>query len=36
MNVFVIVMQTGMWLGYVTFGFIADAFGRKRSYVAFS
>jgi MFS family permease len=34
MNGFIVVMQTGMWLGYVTFGFIADAIGRKRAYVA--
>jgi MFS family permease len=26
-------MQAGMWLGYVTFGFISDATGRKRTYV---
>ena len=32
---FVIAMQVGMWLGYVTFGFIADAFGRKRTYVTY-
>jgi MFS family permease len=35
MSWFVIVMQAGMWLGYVSFGFIADAVGRKRAYVAF-
>jgi MFS family permease len=35
MNWFIIAMQTGMWMGYVTFGFIADALGRKRSYVTF-
>jgi MFS family permease len=28
-------MQAGMWLGYVTFGFIADSIGRKRTYVAY-
>ena len=33
MNGFIIVMQAGMWLGYVTFGFIADSIGRKRAYV---
>lgn len=32
---FVVVMQGGMWLGYVTFGFISDRFGRKRTYVAY-
>ncbi|HEY6359848.1 MAG TPA: MFS transporter [Vicinamibacterales bacterium] len=31
----VLAMQTGMWLGYVTFGFISDALGRKRTYVAY-
>ena len=33
MNGFIIAMQAGMWLGYVTFGFISDAVGRKRTYV---
>jgi MFS family permease len=28
-------MQLGMWLGYITFGFISDRLGRKRSYVGF-
>jgi MFS family permease len=28
-------MQVGTWLGYVTFGFVADAVGRKRSYVTY-
>jgi MFS family permease len=28
-------MQVGMWFGYVTFGFVSDRFGRKRSYVAY-
>ena len=31
----VILMQVGMWFGYVTFGVVADAFGRKRAYVAY-
>jgi MFS family permease len=35
MSLFVIFMQTGMWLGYVSFGFIADAIGRKRAYIFF-
>jgi len=35
MSGLVIFMQAGMWLGYVTFGFISDKFGRKRSYVGF-
>ncbi len=35
MSALVIAMQVGMWFGYVTFGFIADAFGRKRTYVTY-
>ncbi len=35
MSWFVIAMQVGMWFGYVSFGFIADAIGRKRTYVIF-
>jgi len=35
MSNFVIVMQVGMWFGYVTFGFVSDALGRKRTYVAY-
>lgn len=35
MSLFVIAMQVGMWFGYVCFGFIADAIGRKPAYVAF-
>ena len=35
MSWFVIVMQIGMWLGYISFGFIADAVGRKRAYIGF-
>jgi MFS family permease len=30
-----IVMGVGKWLGYVTFGFFADAVGRRGSYVAY-
>lgn len=30
-----IVMGAGKWLGYVVFGFAADVFGRRRSYVAY-
>jgi MFS family permease len=29
------VMQAGMWLGYVLFGFLSDRLGRKRTYVAY-
>src|SRR5262249_28613339 len=35
MSLFVIAMQVAMWFGYVLFGFIADAIGRKRAYVSF-
>ncbi|MGH9314907.1 MAG: MFS transporter [Vicinamibacterales bacterium] len=34
-STWIILMQTGMWLGYVTYGFVADAIGRKRTYVAY-
>jgi MFS family permease len=36
MAAFVVAMQVGMWFGYVTFGFIADAIGRKRAYVIYT
>jgi MFS family permease len=35
MSWFVMTMQVGMWLGYVTFGYAADAIGRKRAYILF-
>jgi MFS family permease len=35
MSLVVIVMQVGMWLGYVTFGFVGDAIGRKRTYITY-
>ena len=35
MSIFVIAMQVGMWFGYVSFGFIADAIGRRRAYVLY-
>jgi len=35
MTAIVVFMQVGMWFGYVTFGFVADAFGRKRTYVVY-
>jgi MFS family permease len=35
MNGFIIAMQAGMWLGYVTFGFVSDSIGRKRTYVGY-
>ena len=31
----IVVMQVGMWLGYVTFGYVSDRIGRKRTYVAY-
>lgn len=30
-----VVMEAGKWFGYTVFGFSADAFGRRKSYVAF-
>ena len=35
MAAFVVAMQVGMWLGYVTFGFISDALGRRPTYIAY-
>jgi len=35
MAFFVVAMQAGMWLGYVTFGFMSDAFGRRPTYMAY-
>ena len=35
MSMFVFAMQVGMWFGYVTFGFISDRIGRKRTYVGY-
>ncbi len=31
----IVIMQLGMWLGYVTFGFLSDALGRKATYVGY-
>jgi len=31
----ILVMQVGMWFGYITFGFVSDRIGRKRTYVAY-
>ena len=31
MSGFIVAMQVGMWFGYVTFGFISDAIGRRRT-----
>lgn len=35
MSGLIIANQVGMWFGYVTFGYISDAFGRKRTYVIY-
>jgi MFS family permease len=35
MTAIIVVMQTGMWVGYVSFGYLATAFGRRRVYVSF-
>ncbi len=35
MSWFIVAMQVGMWLGYVSFGYITDAIGRKRVYIAY-
>ena len=32
---YLFLMQAGMWVGYVTFGFISDRIGRKKSYVSY-
>jgi MFS family permease len=35
MALFIIAMQVGMWLGYVTFGFVSDAVGRRPTYISY-
>ena len=35
MSWLVVAMQVGMWLGYVTFGYVSDLIGRKRLYVIY-
>jgi MFS family permease len=35
MSLFIVAMQVGTWFGYVTFGFISDAFGRRPTYVTY-
>ena len=34
-STWIIVMQVGMWLGYVSFGFICDRIGRKKTYIVY-
>jgi MFS family permease len=34
-STWIIVMQTGMWLGYLSFGFISDSIGRKKTYIIY-
>lgn len=34
-STWIIMMQFGMWLGYVSFGYVADRFGRKRTYAGY-
>jgi MFS family permease len=31
----IVTMQIGMWFGYVTFGYVSDAIGRKPAYVGY-
>jgi MFS family permease len=35
MSMFIVAMQVGMWLGYVSFGFIADKVGRRPTYMSY-
>jgi MFS family permease len=35
MTAIVVFMQLGMFVGYLTFGILADTFGRKRTYIAY-
>jgi MFS family permease len=34
-SAFILVMQAGMWFGYITFGFVSDHVGRKKTYVTY-
>jgi MFS family permease len=34
-STWILVMQGGMWLGYVSFGFICDKVGRKPTYISY-
>ena len=35
MTMLIVAMQVGMWFGYVSFGYLATAFGRRRVYICF-
>ena len=35
MATLILVNQVGMWFGYVTFGYVSDMIGRKRTYIAY-
>ncbi|MEP6620297.1 MAG: MFS transporter, partial [bacterium] len=35
MSWLIVAMQVGMWFGYISFGYVTDAIGRKRVYVAY-
>jgi MFS family permease len=32
---YLLLMQAGMWVGYVTYGFVSDRIGRRTTYVAY-
>ena len=34
-SIWIVLMQVGMWLGYVSFGFVSDRVGRKPAYVTY-
>jgi MFS family permease len=34
-SAWIVVMQVGMWFGYISFGFICDRLGRKKTYIFF-
>ena len=34
-SVWIVVLTVGQWIGYVTFGFVADALGRRKAYLIY-
>jgi MFS family permease len=34
-STWIVLMQAGMWLGYVSFGFISDRIGRRKAYAGY-